>query len=196
MAKRWIALAALLLGGLALPAAALAAAAPPPPPVDQDTGARAGTDTTWVLRDLDPPGHYELAVYNTTAIGYINQFRWTPGPGTNITVISKVVGGTCSIDNGSLECKGKIAPPICTCLPGGSLTVDFYATGPSPAANMYLALETITPVPWHIPSFLSPLQALELDLPTCKPATPASPGHKATKAQVSSALHPCQKAAT
>jgi hypothetical protein len=195
MAKRWVALA-LIAGGLALPAAALAAAAPPPPPpVDQDTGARAGTDTTWVLRNLDPPGHYELEVINTTAIGYINRFRWTPGPGTTITVISNVVGGHCNIDRGSLECSGKIAPPVCTCLPGGTLTVDFYATGPDPAADMFLALETMTPVPYHIPSFLSPLQALELDLPTCKPATKASPGHKATKAEVNTPLHPCQKAA-
>jgi hypothetical protein len=193
---RFLTLIAGWLTVLAVAAAAHGAAAPPPPPPpapDPDTGATSATDTAWVLRDFSPPGRFELIVVNTSSIGYLDQFRWVPPPGTTLTTLTSVKGGTCSITNNTLECTGKIAPPICTCLPGGRITIDFYATGPAPSfgGGMYLQIETMTPVPYHIPSFLTPAQSLALDLPKCKPATKATKTHKATKAQVSTTLHPC-----
>lgn len=180
----------LSVGGLALPLAVFAAAAPPAS--DPDTGARSSVDTTYVVENLDPPGHYRLIVQNTTGIGYINSFRWDPPPGVTVTVIHSTTGGTCSVSNGGLQCSGKIAPPSCTCLPGGKLVVDFYATGSGSMEGMSLQIEQMTPVPWHIPSFLGTAStALDGDAPLCKQATKATKHHKATKAQVNTAAHPC-----
>src|SRR5207253_2153216 len=126
---------------------------------------------------------YQLDVQNTSGIGYINQFTWTPPAALTITAITSAEGGRCSLASGIIVCNGRVAPPQCTCLAGGDLTVNFSAKGLEPTfANGYttwhgmdgafLTITQMTPVPYHIPSAL-PLVA---DLPICKK------GHKSTKA--------------
>jgi hypothetical protein len=138
-----------------------------PPPIDPDTLAKQSNDANWSLRWLGN-GKYELLIQSTSGLGYIDSFDWVPGLGMHITALTKTVGGNCTLHGGSISCTGKIAPPKCTCLPGGSLTVDFTATMKHPAdpkgaakvsyglMGSYLAVKSITPVPYHIPSSLPP----------------------------------------
>jgi hypothetical protein len=145
-----------------------------------DTGARIGaTDAVTIIRFLDPmKGLYQLEIDNTSGIGYINTFDWVPPPNMTITAITSTEGGHCALNNGNISCVGGkkgIAPPKCTCLAGGSMTVNFTASGNSPVFNgqywtyygvvgSWTHITSMTPVPYHIPSFLTP----GVDLPICK----------------------------
>ena len=145
-----------------------------------DTGARIGaTDAVTIVRFLDPMrGLYQIEVDNTSGIGYINTFDWVPPPNMTITAITSTEGGHCALNNGNISCVGGkkgLAPPKCTCLAGGSMTVNFTATGNSPTFNgqywtyygvvgSWTHITSMTPVPYHIPSFLTP----GVDLPICK----------------------------
>jgi hypothetical protein len=159
-----------------------------------DTGARANaTDSVTIIRFLDPTGHppkYQLEIENTSGIGYINTFNWVPPADMTITAITSTEGGRCAIVSGHIACRGGqkgIAPPKCTCMAGGSMLVNFTATGNEPTFNgqywtyygivgSYTQITSMTPVPYHIPSFLPTTVA---DLPLCK------------KGQTSTAAHPC-----
>src|SRR5205807_716064 len=105
-----------------------------------DTGARIGaTDAVTIVRFLDPMrGLYQIEVDNTSGIGYINTFDWVPPPNMTITAITSTEGGRCSLQAGNISCVGGkkgIAPPKCTCLAGGKLTVNFTASGNGPVFN-------------------------------------------------------------
>ncbi len=152
-----------------------------PTPVNPNTLGRGSGDAVVIVRWL-APSLYQLDVQNTSGIGFINQFVWTPPTGLTVTAITSSEGGKCSLVNGDIECNGNVAPPTCTCLAGGELTVNFKATGLDPTfANGYwtyygmvgafLTITQMTPVPYHIPSSLSLLK----DLPVCKK------GQKTTK---------------
>ena len=147
-----------------------------------DTGARIGaTDAVTIVRFLDPvKGLYQIEVDNTSGIGYINTFDWVPPPNMTVTAITSTEGGHCVINgSGAISCNagGKgIAPPKCTCLAGGALLVNFTASGNAPTYNGqywtyygvvgdWTHITSMTPVPYHIPSFLTP----GVDLPVCKP---------------------------
>ena len=145
-------------------------AAPAPAPetfIDPDTEAKAGDDVVSTIRWLSPNGSYELDLQNTSDFGYVDTFTWVPPVGLTVTAITSTKGGTCVIQSGDIDCSGKIAPPICTCRPGGSLIVDFTATGNQPIyvnghilwfglVGSQTLITSITPVPYHIPSFISP----------------------------------------
>jgi hypothetical protein len=144
--------------------------------------ADAVTTVRWVS-----PGTYELDVQNTSGIGYINQFTWVPPVNLTVTAITSSEGGRCALVGGDIQCNGKIAPPKCTCLAGGDLTVKFTAKGLEPTfangywtyygiVGAYLQIQQMTPVPYHIPSSLPTVGA---DLPLCK------------KGQTSTKAHPC-----
>ena len=89
--------------------------------------------------------------------------------------------------SGAISCTGGgkgLTPPQCTCIPGGFLTVNFNATGNAPTTwngvttyyglvGSYFQITTVTPVPYHIPSFLNP----EVDMPVC------AKGQTATRAK-------------
>ena len=158
--------------------AAAAAAA-----VDPNTVARGAGDAVAIVSWISP-GVYSLDVQNTSGIGYINTFSWSPPIGLTITAVTSSEGGKCSLVGSDIECNGKISPPTCTCQAGGDLTVTFTATGLQPTfANGYwtyygmegafLQIQQMTPVPYHIPSALPQFGA---DLPLCKK------GQKSTKA--------------
>ncbi len=144
-----------------------------------------------VFRFLDPTiGKYQIEVENTSGIGYINTFTWTPPPGMTITAVTSTEGGHCHLAGADISCVGGkkgIAPPKCTCEVGGVMTVNFTATGNGPTFNgrtwTYYGIvgsstdiTSVTPVPYHIPSFISPFTP---DVPLC------ATGQKTT------AAHPC-----
>jgi hypothetical protein len=173
----------------ALTAEELAALADP-----GDVGGRVNaTDAVTIIRFLDPmgsPPKYQLEVENTSGIGYINTFNWVPPASMTITAITSSEGGRCILTNGHIACKGGqkgIAPPKCTCLAGGTMLINFTATGNEPKFNgqfwtyygvvgSYTQITSMTPVPYHIPSFLPETTA---DVALCK------------KGQKSTAKNPC-----
>jgi hypothetical protein len=160
-----------------------------------DTGERQGLgDAVTVITFLDiPRGLYQLSVENTSGLGYINTFTWVAPENMNITQITSSEGGKCTLVAGNISCRGGgkgIAPPKCTCQAGGTLTVNFTATGLSPTYNGHyytwygieggwLHLTSMTPVPYHIPSFIAP----QVDLPLC--------GSTEHKSKVSTTASPC-----
>jgi hypothetical protein len=183
--------------GLVLPFAAHASAATQvaaahaatPIPIDPDTAPKGTADADVTVSWLTQSGSYELSVVNTSAIGYIDSFNWAPPTGLTLTSVTHAHGGQCSIVAGDIHCTTKLTPPKCTCQPGGELTVDFTATGNTPTfangywtyygiVGSYLQIQTVTPVPYHIPSFLSSTAA---DLPLC------------AKGATSTKKHPCAK---
>jgi hypothetical protein len=142
--------------------------------VDPNTLGKGSADAVTVVRWIGPQT-YQLDVQNTSGIGYINQFTWTPPTNLTVTAVTSTEGGHCSLSGGAIVCNGKISPPTCTCLAGGDLVVTFRATGLDPTFNgqywtyygivgAFLQIQQMTPVPYHIPSFL-PSGA---DLPLCK----------------------------
>jgi hypothetical protein len=152
---------------------------------DPNTLGKGSADAVTVVTWLSP-GKYMLDVQNTSGIGFINQFTWVPPLGLTITAVTSSEGGRCSLVGGNIQCNGKVAPPTCTCRAGGELTVNFTATGLEPTfangywtyhgfSGDYLQIQQMTPVPYHIPSFL-PTGA---DLPLCK------------KGQTSTKANPC-----
>jgi hypothetical protein len=130
-----------------------------------------GCDASTVMRYLDPHGgKYQLVIFNTSGIGYINSVNWLPPAGLTVTAITAVSGGSCRLDQGDIACDAKppgLAPPKCTCQTGGVMTVNFSATGDEPQFNgswwiyhglvgAYMQITAMTPVPYHIPSFIQP----------------------------------------
>jgi hypothetical protein len=175
----------LLLAALSLSVGVHAAAASTrEATADPNTLGRGAADAVTVVSFLGS-GRYQLDVQNTSGIGYINQFTWVPPPALTVTAVTSSEGGKCQLVGGSIQCNGKVAPPSCTCLPGGDLTVIFTAKGLDPTfANgywtyygifgAYLQIQQMTPVPYHIPSAIPKLGQ---DLPLCKK------GQKSTKAR-------------
>jgi hypothetical protein len=143
-----------------------------PNPDTADQGVHVcGCDASTVMRYLDPRGgRYQLVIFNTSGIGYINSVNWLPPAGMTVTAITAVSGGTCRMDMGDIACDAKapgLAPPKCTCQTGGVMTVNFTATGDEPVFNgswwIYhglvgasMQITSMTPVPYHIPSFIQP----------------------------------------
>ena len=141
-------------------------------PDTADQGARVcGCDADTIMRYIDPmAGKYQLVIYNTSGIGYINSVNWLPPVGLTVTAITATSGGTCTLDAGDISCTvsgSGLAPPKCTCQTGGVMTVSFTATGDEPTFNgswwtyhglvgAYMQITSMTPVPYHIPSFIPP----------------------------------------
>lgn len=150
-------------------------------PVQEGQGRSSQTDSMTVVRFLDPSRDlYQIQIQNTSGIGYINTFNWVPPQGMTITAITSSEGGHCSLSNGAIACTagGKgIAPPPCTCSVGGTMTVNFTATATQPVfangfwtyfgvVGSFTQIQSMTPVPYHIPSFVGATPAA--DLPLCK----------------------------
>jgi len=168
----WILALIVLLLLTAAPANGAGAAAPAVDPNSLPKGSADADTVVLLLR----PGLYQLDVENTSGIGFINSFNWVPPPGMTITSITSTKGGKCVLVNSDIHCTGKVAPPPCTCSVGGSLLVNFTATGLAPTfangywtyyriVGAYLQIERVTPVPYHIPSYVPNVYP---DLPVCK----------------------------
>jgi hypothetical protein len=83
-------------------------------------------DATAVLRPLGQ-GKYELEIQNTSRIGYIKSFRWTPPPKLKILTVTSSSRGKCAVGaTGDIVCASTLPPPKCLCRPsGGSVTIEF-----------------------------------------------------------------------
>ena len=119
----------------------------------------AGSDAQTIIRPR-AKGHYQLYVLNTSGIGFLNGFTWTPPPGWTITAITKTTGGTCRLETGgTITCKGRVPPPSCLCsADGGAVSVDLAVRTPSAskgqnfgAVGAKLRITRMTPVPYLIP---------------------------------------------
>jgi len=188
-------LALALCSALALSGSALASskAAPKPTaishaasptPIDPDLTGKSSADAAWSLQWLGN-GKYQLLVQSTSGVGFIDSFDWVAGPGFTITSVTSSSQGKCALVGDAISCTGSLKPPKCTCLPGGSMTIKFTATGDTASdpkgtqeaygeVGSYIAIKTVTPVPYHIPSSLNTSSA---DVPLCKA------GQKSTKAK-------------
>lgn len=84
----------------------------------------AGSDAETIIRPL-AKGHYQVYVLNTSGIGFLKGFTWSPPPGWTIKSITKASGARCKVAAGKLACSGSVAPPSCLCISdGGAVTVD------------------------------------------------------------------------
>ena len=154
-------------------------------PIDPNTLGRASGDAVSIVRWISP-GIYELDVQNTSGIGYINVFTWTPPPAMTVTAVTKTVGGKCSLTGGYIQCSGKIPPPKCTCSGRRGPHRHLHREGPRADVRERvldvlrdrrrgLQIRQMTPVPYHIPSALPQFS----DVPVCK------------KGQTSTKAKPC-----
>jgi hypothetical protein len=141
-------------------------------------------DASSVLRYVSPKaGKYELEVDNTSGIGYITSFAWSSPGKLQLTRITRVQGGSCRMASNTITCTGAkqgIAPPTCSCRPGGAMVVDFTATGYAPDCTPQyctyhgiptdLVITGMTPTANPIPSY----NAGQPDEPLCDPGTQPS----------------------
>jgi hypothetical protein len=126
------------------------------------SGERARTSTSEYLAVLTPlgKGRFRLRLGNTSGIGAIDSFTWTPPPGLTIRTLAGVAGGACRLrPGGSIACTGKLRPPRCLCGgEGGAVTLEFTVSGsrssrgPSYAPEGQVRITAMTPVPYLIPS--------------------------------------------
>jgi hypothetical protein len=127
-----------------------------------------GSDTNLIFRYLN--GSYQLEILNTSGIGYLNGFTWTPSPGWTVTGIKSATGASCSMTPaGKISCAGSIHPPSCLCTgDGGSVSIQFTAA-PTKKNHGYLfgggpaqfKITKMTPVPYLIPG--TPEEAAKRD---------------------------------
>jgi hypothetical protein len=118
-----------------------------------------GADTNVVFRYLN--GSYELQVLNTSGIGYVNGFTWTPSPGWSVKSIKKAIGADCSVTRHGkmIHCTGTIRPPSCLCTGDGGIVSIKFTAAPTKQEAGYLfggsasqfKVTKMTPVPYIIP---------------------------------------------
>src|ERR1700730_4912220 len=96
-----IAAASLSVGAHAAQASTRATAASASVTVDPNTLGRGAGDAVAIVRWLSP-GLYQLDVQNTSGIGYIDTFRWTPPLGMTITAVTSSEGGKCTLLGGDI----------------------------------------------------------------------------------------------
>jgi hypothetical protein len=119
----------------------------------------AGSDAQTIIRPL-AKGRYQVYVLNTSGIGFLDGFTWSPPPGWTITKITKTTGGKCRLQSdGKVDCHGRVAPPSCLCTgDGGAVTIDLAVRAPAAskgrtfgAVGAKLRITNMTPVPYLIP---------------------------------------------
>jgi hypothetical protein len=123
-----------------------------------------GSDAEVVLTQ-EGSNKYRLDVHNTSGVGYLDRFSWSPPPGWTVTKITKTSGGHCALDKttGLIWCGGKLDPPSCLCRGDGQiLSIEFTAASPPNtvknghpllfgASGALLRIRQMTPVPYLIP---------------------------------------------
>jgi hypothetical protein len=162
-------LAATVAVALVLSAAAAYAAAPP---------TIVAEPYAMTLRVLDDSaGKYQVEIANENPTKFVSSFNWTPPSGMAITAITASIGGTCRLPgDGTVTCTGLASPATSVTTGGGSIIVNFTATGRQP---------TWTGSYWIHYGVLGSVQVQESsfsDLPLCK------------KSQKTTRAHPCATA--
>src|SRR5262249_53070494 len=115
-------------------------------------------------------GHYRLTIGNTSGIGSINAFRWSPPNGLTITKLTSATGAKCTLQAGATSSTGSLAPPQCLRRSeGGVVTLNFTASGlKATTSNGHPVIQALsagnvrvtemTPVPYLIPQNLQELR--------------------------------------
>jgi hypothetical protein len=128
-----------------------------------------------VLRVLDESaGQYQVDIENGNPTRFVSAFNWVPPAGMTVKAITSTSGGVCHLDgNGNIVCKGLGAPPDSDTSIGGSIKVNFTATGKQPTwtGSYWIHYGVVGTVSVQFSKFS--------DLPQCKS------GQQNTKA------HPC-----
>jgi hypothetical protein len=146
--------------------------------VDPDTLSKQGADLVTVISRGTGARHYKLTILNTSNIGYIDSFYWSPPAGVTIDRVISSSSGHCAL-TGTPGYGGKLfpgvelypkitcgdvslKPPTCTCASdGGRIVISFTAnTFPSLAGS--IGITSATPILKTIPSYVQ-----TPDLPTC-----------------------------
>jgi hypothetical protein len=136
---------------------------------------RVDSPYTMTIRVLDESaGKYQVEIANENPTKFVSSFNWTPPSGMTVTSITSSVGGRCHLTgDGIVVCTGAAGPANSATTMGGSILVNFTATGRQP---------TWTGSYWIHYGVIGSVQVQESafnDLPLCK------------KGQKSSAAHPC-----
>jgi hypothetical protein len=125
----------------------------------------------------DSAGKYQVEIENTNPVKFVASFNWTPPTGMTVTAVTSSIGGKCRLTtDGIVVCTGLAGPAGSVTTTGGSIIVDFIATGRQP---------TWTGSYWIHYGVIGSVQVQQStfsDLPLCK------------KGQKSSTAHPCTKA--
>jgi hypothetical protein len=104
--------------------------------------------------------HYEIAVQNTSGIGVINSFKWSPPAGWTVQAITKTTGGRCNLQAGTISCSGTVMPPSCLCTgDGGTVVIDVSVAAPKATGKVTsygtvgskTQITAYSPVPFLIP---------------------------------------------
>ena len=119
----------------------------------------AGSDAETIIKPRTK-GHYQVYILNTSGIGFLDGFTWTPPAGWTITAITKTTGGSCRLAaDGKVACRGHVVPPSCLCTAsGGAVTIELAVSAPTStkgrtfgAVGAKLRITSMTPVPYLIP---------------------------------------------
>jgi hypothetical protein len=123
----------------------------------------AGSDVASIIRPLGN-GRYEIQVSNTSGIGTLNGFTWTPPSSWTIRAITKTSGAECRLaSTKKVVCTGRISAPQCLCTnTGGTVTVDLAVSVHTPkpekddhvtygVVGAQLRITAMTAVPFLIP---------------------------------------------
>jgi hypothetical protein len=155
------------------------------PGVDPDQNPEGGSDVASTVTSLGN-GRYRVLIQNSSDVGFVNSFAWTPPPGVTVTAVTSSSKGHCELAGGRISCRATLRPPKCTCRVGGTMTVDFTARAPQAGKNAnyglaggFVRIRDLTPVPYLIPSAAGQEISPYADLPVCK------------KGQRSSKAEPC-----
>ena len=95
-----------------------------PKPIPENTQASPGAQNTFTLVRLSDRD-WQLYVENTNYQRFIDVFNWEPPAGLTIRAVSTVEGGTCTLENGAINCSGAIAPASCFTCEGAGMTINF-----------------------------------------------------------------------
>jgi hypothetical protein len=100
---------------------------------------------------------YRLRVLNTSGIGILKGFDWTPPPGSKIDSIKSVSGATCKLQSATrVSCTGSVSAPSCLCKgDGGAVTIEVVFASPlkqhEGTGGAKVAITAMTPFPYLIP---------------------------------------------
>ncbi len=130
------------------------------------------------VRVLDESaGKYQVEIANENPTKFVAGFNWTPPGGMTVTAITSSIGGSCHLPgDGVVVCTGSAVPANSFTAMGGSIIVNFTATGRQP---------TWTGSYWIHYGMVGSVQVQQStfsDVPLCK------------KGQKSTTARPCAKA--
>jgi hypothetical protein len=147
---------------------------------DPDSEAEGGSDGITTVSSLGN-NRFQVTVQNDSALGTINAFTWVPPHGLRITAVTSSSTGSCRLDSGNIVCRATLTAPKCTCVPGGEITIRFKGVTPTVTSTLggtkhlvttglqygSLRVDSVTPVPYIIPTSPSEPTPATADLPFC-----------------------------